>query len=92
MRIGGEKASPRQCGGDEKPSGSAADRDRDLMFGWRLYFGEMEEADLDAQKSGSVEPGIGKRDTGLARDKEMEYGWRLYFNELPVHAKLAAMH
>ena len=71
---------------EERASDSEISRemvDRDLMFGWRLYFGELdnEQANREATANGNEEERFESR-TG--RDTDMEYGWRLYFNELPV--------
>ena len=50
------------------------DKARDMLFGWKLYFGELQEEE-DGEKEGfSAE---------RFQDKDMEYGWRKYFNELP---------
>ena len=65
---------------------------RDLMFGWQLYFGELpeEEGPASAGSVGGAEGGDGSSaspgERG-GRNKDLEYGWRLYFNELPVDAR-----
>ena len=45
-----------------------------MLFGWKLYFGELQEEE-DGDKEGFAAERF--------QDKDMEYGWRKYFNELP---------
>ena len=60
--------------------------DRDMMFGWQLYFGELPgEGGAAAGSPGDAGGGDSEHmPVGERRDTDLEYGWRLYFNELPV--------
>lgn len=51
------------------------------MFGWKLYFGELDDpvACQEGADTGEQHPTTSRG----VHDNAMEYGWRKYFNELP---------
>ena len=61
-----------------------------MLFGWQLYFGELDGGGAEGDGTGRDEE-TGQRGGDMSRvDMDMEYGWRLYFNELPGHGEADA--
>jgi hypothetical protein len=72
-------------------STSSSDVSRDMLFGWQLYFGELDGGGAEGDGTGRDEE-TGQRGGDMSRvDMDMEYGWRLYFNELPGHGEADAV-